>query len=365
MTWNQFNSFENLYLAWKKARKGKSQTLAAQFYEQQLEEHLIELELRLKNGSFEFSPYRQFTLYEPVKRLVCAAPFADRIVHHALMNLLEPLMNTCMIPNSFACRRGKGVHLALHVLQRKLKKSEWILKLDLRKYFFTIDQIILLDQLKKDFQLPIKIITLIEQLLLSYESGLNYYFPQVGDDLFTVSKSRGLPIGNLTSQWLANYYLNGLDHAITGDSHCQGYLRYMDDMIVLCESKKAAFEIKERIIEWLNPLKLTLNKSKTQVFPTNNGVPFLGHHVWADRRRILRPNLKRFRNRMKSKSKAYSNDLITREELAASINGWAGFIQQPGFNISNCVLSKILFFPKNQVPYTYFLNNNKGWGELW
>lgn len=355
-SYEQFTSFENLYIAWKKARKGKRKIVAVMQFEQQLEEQLLALQYRLRQGIFEFSPYRSFTLYEPVERLVCAAPFPDRVVHHAMMNLLEPLMEQRLIPHTYACRKDKGTHVALHVLQRKLKKAQWILKLDLKKYFFTIDHQILLDQLSTDFDLPEAFVSLIQQLLASYKSDSRFYFPQPSDDLFDAVRPRGLPIGNLTSQWLANYYLNALDHFLNSHPCVQHYQRYMDDMVVLSATKTEAKRLKAEVRTQLLPLRLTLNERKSQLFPVKQGLAYLGHHIWADRRRILRPNLKRFRKRMKEKASAFEAGDLCLDDLRASVNGWTGFIQKPGYAVSNQVFDYIYFRPEEGLRFRYILS---------
>jgi hypothetical protein len=240
-------------------------------------------------------------------------------------------------------------------LQRKLKKANWIVKLDLKKYFFTIDHQILLDQLGTDFELPATMLALLKQLLASYVSDNQFYFPQPSDDLFDSLRPRGLPIGNLTSQWLANYYLNGVDHFLNEHPLVQHYQRYMDDMIILCASRKEAIAIKQEVRAYLIPLRLTLNERKSQYFPAKNGVPYLGHHVWASYRRILRPNLKRFRKRMKQNAAVFEAGELSLDDLQSSINGWAGFIQQPGYSVSNQILSHIYFYPNHQLPFRYIL----------
>lgn len=356
LSFDAFTSFENLFIAWKKARKGKRKTEAVMQFEQQLEEQLLALQYRLRQGVFEFSPYRSFTLYEPVERLVCAAPFPDRVVHHAIMNIMEPLMEQRLIPHTYACRKDKGTHVALHVLQRKLKRAQWILKLDLKKYFFTIDHSILLAQLTTDFDLPEAFVGLIHQLLASYKSDSRFYFPQPSDDLFSSVRPRGLPIGNLTSQWLANYYLNGLDHFLTEHPKVHHYQRYMDDIIVLCSTKMEAMDIKQEVRAYLIPLRLTLNERKSQYYPAKNGVPYLGHHIWAGYRRILRPNLKRFRKRMKQKAAYFEAGELCLNDLRSSINGWAGFIQQPGYSVSSQILNHIYFKPEDRLPFRYFIS---------
>lgn len=340
--WDEFVSFENLWKAWRKARRGKRKKDGCLLFEAHLEEEILHIQEQLIAGSFSFAPYRTFTVYEPVERLIAAAPFKDRVVHHAIMNVLEPLLEASMIEHSYACRKNKGTHKALATAQQFLKPSTWVLKLDIRKYFFSIDQEILLRKLG-DILPSHRMLELITVLLKTYESGQQYYFPLPGDDLFSATRTRGLPIGNLTSQWLANFYLSAFDHFVCRDLDASGYVRYMDDMIVYGSSKEEVTTWKAQIIQQLAKDRLTVHPKKTQIFPVKNGVKFLGHHLWRCRRRVLRPNLKRFKKRMKRRTHEWENAWIDRSAIAQGLNGWLGFVQEPGRTITEHILSGVPF----------------------
>ena len=201
--WQTLISFENLYLAYLKAQRGKQKRTEVANFALRLEHHLWQLRKELKTGTYQPGDYRQFHIYERKPRTISVAPFRDRVVHHALMNLLEPVFEHHMIPHSYACRVGKGVHKAVDQYQRWAKRYPYVLKLDISRYFPSIDHDTLNSKLKPLIQ-DSNIQRLVQQIIVgSPDTELTQrqeFFP--GDDLFTsLQRRKGLPIGNLTSQW--------------------------------------------------------------------------------------------------------------------------------------------------------------------
>ena len=324
---DQICSFENLFTAFQKARRGKRYRDYAVEFENRLEENLFNLSEGLKSGAYIPGVYRTFYINEPKRRLISAAPFRDRVVHHALIGVIEPFFDNKLIEDTYACRKGRGTHKALDCCQHYLQRYDWALKCDISKYFPSIDHLILIDQLKKYIgdERTLNLIARIIHHSNKQESVLAW-FPS--DDLLTpLERKKGIPIGNLTSQFFANFYLNGFDHFIKQDMGCKGYVRYMDDFIVFDDSKQRLFEILEEIRGFMNTIRLILHPHKQEVFPAKNGLPFLGFYIYRDRRRLLRDGIKRFNKRVKRQVFNISAGKMSLVDFKQSLMSWIGHAQ--------------------------------------
>ncbi|MCP4399318.1 MAG: RNA-dependent DNA polymerase, partial [bacterium] len=215
--------FHNLRLAAYKAFLGgkKFTPRAAAFY-LNLEQELLVLEQELLSGSYRPAPYNSFIIYEPKKRRISASDFRDRVVHHAICNLLEPLLDKSLIFDSYACRTGKGSHAAVKRAQHFACRFRYCLKCDIRKYFETLDH----QRLKQLLARKIKDPRLLDLLGVIIDHAVPEYQP-----------GKGLPIGALTSQLFANLYLGELDHLVKECMRVKGYLRYMDDFLLFGSQK--------------------------------------------------------------------------------------------------------------------------------
>jgi retron-type reverse transcriptase len=210
-------SFENLWLASKKAQRGKRFKDSALRFNAELEKNLLQLKQELEEQTYHCGCYRQFYVQKSKKRLISAAPYRDRVVHHALCNIIEPIFDRTFIYDSYACRQGKGTHKAVERFSSFLRNPEnnYVLKCDIRRYFPSIDHRILLQAIKRKIACP-KTLDLIDIII---ESGRSLNEPKdevlyfSGDELFTpIDRAKGIPIGNLTSQFFANVYLDRFDH---------------------------------------------------------------------------------------------------------------------------------------------------------
>lgn len=349
--YHEISSFENLYNAYQKARRGKRYLEYAVEFEQHLEENIINLSQELGDKSYLPGSYRTFWIKEPKPRLISAAPFRDRVVHHALIDVLEPLMDPIMIEHNYACRRGKGSHLALHASQRYLRRFSWVLKCDIRKYFPSIDHQILLEIMKKHISdtETMHLISIILNGSNPQESVL-HWFP--GDDLFSpIERRKGLPIGNLTSQFFANMYLNGFDHYIKQKLGIKGYLRYMDDFLLFGNSKADLFEIRAKIVNYLSGLRLRLHPRKQEIFPAKSGISFLGFTIYTYLRRLSQVNIKRFRCRMQSKITDIEKGRLTYDDYKRSLIGWIGHARHGDtWRLRELVFSKLI------IPWNFLCN---------
>lgn len=354
--YEQVYDFENLWLASRKARKGKRLKSEVIDFEYDLEKELFKIRDELSCGAYQFSPYRTFTVTEPALRLISAAPYRDRVVHHAICNIIEPLLDKAMIYDSYACRMGKGMHRALDRAQLFLRNNEWILKIDIKKYFFTINHRILLSDLGKKIN-DDKLFKLLRQLLNTYVSGPEYDMPFQGDLPLDRYLPKGLPIGNLTSQLFANYFLTPLDRFIKEKLKVKHYLRYMDDLLIFSNDQAKIKSMKHEIGQFLDNRRLKMHPDKTQIFPRSNGIRYLGFHIYEHYRRILKPNLNRFKIRFAERIRKYENKHLAFEHLLLSLNAWLGFAgKNKNQSIINIILSEMMVaHPNKDYQFQFYL----------
>jgi retron-type reverse transcriptase len=289
-----------------------------------LEPELYRLRRQLVDGSYRPGPYHTFRIVDPKPRLISAAPFRDRVVHHALTNIVEPILERRFVPYSFACRAGFGTHQALALARRACARYSCVLKLDIQKYFPSIDHPILQDLLARVIQCP-DTLRLIALILASsnLQQELFHYFP--GDTLFTpYERRRGLPLGNQTSQFFANVYLNPMDHMIVRNLRPAAYARYVDDFLLFSDSQQQLTEMHRRIREFLYGFRLTLHPGKSRLYWCRDGFPFLGFRLFPTHARLTRPNVVRFRRRLRKLHADYHAGVIDWETVNQSVQAWIG-----------------------------------------
>lgn len=320
----QICDFENLYWAFRKARRGKRGRPDVAAFEYDLELELVDLRKELTNESYRPGPYRHFTLYERKPRRISAAPFRDRVVHHALCNVIEPIWETRFIHDSYACRVGKGTHAALDRCTYFSRRHPFVLQGDIVGFFPSVDHDILYKLLSRRIACP-PTLRLIRSIIASgtgiHSDGWDMqWFPD--DDLFAVQRPRGLPIGNQTSQFWANVYLHELDMFVKHALRCKAYLRYCDDFLLFTSDKTTLHQWRRKMESFLASLRLRLHPLKSTVYPVTNGIPFLGFQVFPDHRRLRRDNGVYFQRRLERLMARYAAGAITRERLDASVKGW-------------------------------------------
>ncbi len=221
-------SWKNLLLAFHKASKGKRGKAPAAAFEYRLEDNLVTLQTELLGKTYRPGTYDSFYIHDPKRRLISAAPFRDRVVHHALCNAIETFFEKTFVSDSYANRVGKGNHKALDRAQYYARCFRYVLPCDVRQFFPSIDHEILRGILLNKINDP-EVMWLVDRILRSGEGVLRdeyetVWFPE--DSLLDVCRARGLPIGNLTSQFWANCYLNAFDHFVKRELGCKGYVRY-------------------------------------------------------------------------------------------------------------------------------------------
>jgi len=325
----QIWDWDNLLLAYRKARKGKRARLPAATFEFYREDNLVALQEELAEKRYQPGSYHSFYIHEPKRRLISAAPFRDRVVHHALCNVIEPIFERHFIHDSYANRKGKGTHRALDRAQQFARRYRYALPCDVRLFFPAIDHEIMSGILGRVIACQ-DTMALIDRILASGEGLLSQvyemiYFP--GDDLLAAARPRGLPIGNLTSQFWANIYLNELDQFVKRRLKIGGYLRYVDDTLFFADDKRTLWDWRAAVIDFVAGLRLTIHESKAQPRPVTEGLPFLGFIVFPDHRRLRRRKGVLFQRRFKGRIAAYERGEITFEQLNASVQGWINHVR--------------------------------------
>jgi len=318
-------SFENLWLAFVRAIKGKKGKLAPAQFAARQEEELLTLQQCLIEKTYRPGGYKSFIIYEKKPRLISAAPFVDRVVHHALCNVIEPIFEKSFVFDSYANRKGKGVHQAVARCNEFAQKNRYVLKCDIKKYFPSIDHELLKGLIRKKIK-DADVLWLVDLIIDSSneQEFVGDYFP--GDDLFTpLERRKGLPIGNQTSQFFANVYLNPLDHFIKEALRCKYYIRYVDDFVLFNDEKNHLWRMGEEIISFLQSYRVRLHPRKYHVFPVVAGIAFLGYRVFSEYRLLPEDAVCRFRKRLRYLQFAYSQHQVGLETINLSIKGWLGY----------------------------------------
>lgn len=297
---------ENICKAYRKARLGKRSKFYVQKFELNIPDNIEQLHQELMDETWMPLPYKQFIAYEPKERLIRAPQFRDRVVHHALVQVLKPIYEPIFIYDSYASLKDKGTHVAVNRLTQFLRRDSdntFIFHGDVRKFFDNINHEILIRILRRKIA-DERVINLIRKILTNQAISL------------------GVTLGNYTSQWFANIYLNELDYYAKHELKVKHYIRFMDDFLLLSDSKAELHTWKHKIKRFIKEeLKLELHPIKQQIFPTNTGIDFLGYTVWKDHKKLRRRNVERFISRLNKFDEAPSVTPF----IEASLMSWKGY----------------------------------------
>jgi len=320
--WPQLVSFENLLQAAHGAARGKRSRPDVATFLLDLEPEVLRLKRELESGTYTPGPYRTFLVQEAKPRLISAAPFRDRVVHHALTRVIEPHFDIRFSPFSYACRKGFGTHRALARARQACRRYRYVLKCDVRKYFASIDHAILLRLLARVIACQ-QTLGLLRRIVASsnpQEPALWYF---AGDDLFTPhERRRGIPLGNQTSQFFANVYLESLDRMIVRTLRPAAYVRYVDDLLLFDNDKPTLGRMRTAVTDRLTALRLKLHDRKSRVFTTREGVSFLGFRLFPDHARLLRGNVVRFRRRLRRMQRAFACGELPGAGVDQRVRAW-------------------------------------------
>lgn len=320
--WPEILDFENLLLAARQAQKGKRFRPNVLEFNHALERELFCLQNELQTQTYQPGPYRTFEVWDPKPRLISAAPYRDRVVHHALCNVIMPLLEPTLITDTYANRIGYGTHRALARFTEFARSYRYCLQCDIQKYFPSIDHEILKSLIRKRIKCP-ETLWLIDLIIdaSNEQEPVIEHFP--GDDLLTpVQRRKGLPIGNLTSQFFANLYLSPFDHYVKRQLKLKCYLRYVDDFASFSDDRQQLVEARAAMEEYLNTLRLKIHPIKSQLFETRHGANFVGFRVLPDRIRVRNDNLRRARKRMKQLQQDYEAGNISLKPLVQRLQSW-------------------------------------------
>ncbi len=319
---DQIVCFRALHSAAKRAIAGKRRKPGAAAFFANLERELLRLEAQLRDGSYRTGRYLELVVRDPKRRVVSAAPFRDRVVHHALIAVIGPIFERSFIDDSYANRIGYGTHRAVARFEQRRDRYNYVLRADIWRYFPAIDH----DVLKKDLRRRLactRTLALCDAIVdgSNPQEPAERYFP--GDDLFTPSlRRRGLPLGNLTSQFFANIYLDGFDHWITEVLRAP-YLRYVDDFVLFSDDSLQLMQWRARIEQYLCGRRLVLHPEKTVTLMTTQSQNFLGFELLPrGRRRLLPQNVTRFRARLDLMRKHWRSGTMESTEIHARIRSW-------------------------------------------
>ena len=298
----------NLRLAFWKAAKSKRAKADCRAFQERLEENVASLRAELLSGSVAVGEYHTFTIYDPKERTICAASFRERVLHHALMNVCEPVLERAAIFDSYACRKGRGQQVAVRRATGYARQNGWVLQMDIRKYFDSIDQEVLRGLLARKFK-DAGVLEVFDRILATYQTA----------------PGQGLPIGNLTSQHFANYYLAPLDRFIKEGLQCRSYVRYMDDFVVWGETAAELREVWRRVEDFLTTeLKLEL-KSNVMLNRTERGMDFLGYRIFPRDLRLAKRSKRRFASKFRAYEREHREGVWSELELQQRMTALIAF----------------------------------------
>jgi retron-type reverse transcriptase len=297
--------YENLLLSWKKTQRLKKYRDDVMQFRSRLDENLITIQNELIWKTYQVSEYKHRIVTEPKKRLISALPLRDRVVQHALVNLIEPVIDKQFIFDSHACRTGHGVKLAVDRFIKFSKRNRFCLKCDIKSYFFSINHDILKSLYRKKIDCP-------DTLWLV-------------DTIIDSTPNPGLPIGNLVSQLSANLYLHELDFYVKHIFGYHYYLRYMDDFVIFGDSREQLEQTKNLVRHFLQEkLNLTLSESKSKVYETSRGVEFCGFRCYPGFAKIKKETVKRNSRRIAVLAEDLQSGKISPEQFSSSMNSVLG-----------------------------------------
>lgn len=327
--WLALCSKDNLKRAYYKARRGKTNKPAIKNFDEHWQYHLAMLRHELLTKTYAPRRLKQFTLRDPKTRLISVSDFRDRVIHHALINILQPIFEPRFIHDSYASRKGKGTLAAVQRLERMClivsrnrtairnpytnnNITGYAYKADIKRYFDTVDHDILLRILHKRVR----------------DEDVLWIIRSILDNHRTKTAGKGMPLGNWTSQFFANVYLDELDQHIKQTLKAKHYIRYVDDFIILHHDKKTLERYAQEISVFLKQkLAVSLHPDKCAVIPLRSGIPFLGYRVFAHHKLLTKKNLRSIRKRLRTLTDGFYERRVEHEKVIATLQGWSGYAQ--------------------------------------
>ena len=332
--WKELYSYDNLLLAYKKARKHKTLKQYVIDFEKNLKHNLLMLQVELQLKSYRPKPLETFIIRDPKTRKISKSDFRDRVIHHALCDIIEPIFDRTFIYDSYANRLGKGTLKAIQrfdCFKRKVSKNNslncHILKADIRHYFETVSHKILLSTINKRIK-DKNILWLIKIILENHKTDL---------------EGKGMPLGNLTSQFFANVYLNELDYYVKNELSAKYYIRYVDDFVILSNSKSKLRTCEEQIHIFLKEkLDIALHPDKTKILTLDKGINFLGLRIYCHHKLLKKSNVRKFKNKLSRIIYNYDHKHADYDEIYDTIEGWIAHGKNADtYNLRNKILAPL------------------------
>ena len=306
--------------------------------------NLLQLKKELENFTYRPSPLKRFIIRDPKIRTIHASVFRDRIVYHAICNIIDPIFEKIFIHDSYASRKDKGTLKAIirfDEFKRKISKNGklvknaknnniaqgYVLKADIRHYFQSVDHEILLNIIKEKIK-DENVIWLIKQILNNFDAEV---------------KGKGMPLGNLTSQFFANVYLNKFDYFVKYELKAKYYIRYVDDFVILHNNKEILEEYKNKINNYLKSLKLELHPGKSKIISLRNGIIFLGYRIFYHYKLLKKNNIRKFEREFNENLNLYKEGILTYNDLVNSMQGWFGYsIHANTYKLRKRIMKKLM-----------------------
>lgn len=340
----QITSFENIEGAFRIALLGHTKyTKQAIMFHNDSTYNIMELRNSLITKTYKFSGYTRFTVYEPKERLIDAPYFIDKVVQLAINNVIKYQINKSLITDTYACIDNRGTHKCSNKIQKNIKRAQFeygdeasIIKIDIKKFFYSIDRNILKEILRRKFKCK-------DTLELMYT---------IIDSADSISEI-GLPLGNTLSQTFANIYMNGVDQYAKRELGLKYYVRYADDIVIICRNKDYAKNVLDKLVEYMQTkLNLTVNSSKTKIFPIAQGVNAIGFKTHATHKLLRDTSKRHIKKRLRDIPTLISEKRISINQAEQILNSWKGHADNA--NSHNFLLSII-----NRYPYIYLDSYNK------
>ncbi len=296
-----------------RAARGKWQREEVRAFSADVNDNVRWMRARLLRGDLPLGQFVQFKIWDPKERVIHAPCFVERILHHAIMNVCEPIFERALIADTYACRVGKGRLAAIRRAEAFCRSRAWFLKMDVRSYFATIDQSVLLSLLSRRFK-DHRLLALFERIIYCYEAV----------------PGKGLPIGALTSQHFANFYLAGLDRFVKQTLRIRGYVRYMDDFVAWSDEKRMLIYARDAICDYLDHELALKPKPTPFINRTSQGLDFLGYRLWPRRTRLTRRNRHRLTRRMREYGHALERGAMSEQDYQQRVSSIVAFIDEAG-----------------------------------
>lgn len=316
--YEQIISLDNLFLAWKEFRGDKQYKPDVMKYEYQLEENIFSLHRSLRAQRYKHGAYEAFYIQDPKQRLIHKATVQDRVLHHAIYNILNPIFEPTFIAHSYSCRIGKGTHKGVANLANMLRKvsknntsSCFALKCDIRKFFASVDQDILLSILERRIQ-DTATLNLLKQIIYSFDKQL---------------PGKGIPIGNLTSQLFANLYMNEFDQFVKHELRVKYYLRYTDDFVIISDNTGYLESLLPKISQFLETkLALEMHPNKVSILKYRQGIDFLGYVILPHHIRLRTKTKRRMLRKLDQNIIDYKAEVIDKKAFNQSLQSYLGVL---------------------------------------